>query len=270
MIRSCVVLAAALSGCALLSSDGAPRKETLIAATEANELIRFNAGQPGRVLSRTALSGLQPGEALVGIDYRVARGILYGVGSSGRVYTIDPKGGRATAVGQPIGARLEGTRFGVDFNPTVDRMRVVSDSGLNLRLHPDTGALVQADGRLAYAPGDARAGRVPLVMAIAYTYNKTNEKITTNFAIDCAHGALATIGTREGATPAVSPNSGQLLSVGALGTGPCTNASFDIADADNAALAAVDNRLYVLNLDTGAASLLGALPEPVRGIAIEP
>jgi len=272
MTRSCVALAAALAlaGCALVQPERASRKESVIAATETGDLIRFNAAEPGRVLSRTEVSGLQRGETLIGIDYRVARGILYGVGSSGRVYTLDPKSGRATAVGQPIAARLEGGSFGFDFNPAVDRMRVVSDAGLNLRLHPDTGALVQADGRLAYAPGDRRTGRVPLVGAIAYTYNKTNEKITTNYAIDCAPGALVTIGTREGVTPAVSPNSGQLLTVGPLGTGPCTSAAFDIADVDNAALAALDNRLYVLNLDTGAATLLGALAEPVSGIAIEP
>ena len=270
MTRCGIVLVVALAGCASVHTDGGPRKEVVIAATETGELIRFNAARPGHVLARTAISGLERGETLVGIDYRVARGILYGVGSSGRVYRVDAKSGQASAVGPPIAARLEGTQSGLDFNPTVDRMRVVSDTGQNLRLHPDSGALVQADGRLAYAAGDARSGRTPLVSAIAYTYNKTNDKLTTNFAIDCAVGALVTIGTREGVTPAVSPNSGQLFTVGALGTGPCDSASFDIADVDNAALAAIGSRFYALDLDTGKATLLGALPEPVRGIAIEP
>ena len=269
MTRFGLLLLAALSGCALMQ-EGTPRKETVVAVTENNELIRFNAGQPGRVLGRATLSGMQPGETLAGIDYRVARGILYGLGSSGRVYTLEPKSGRATAIGQPMAAKLEGSQFGFDFNPTVDRMRVVSDAGQNLRLHPDTGALVQPDGRPAYAAGDANAGRTPRLVAIAYTYNKTNDKLTTNYGIDCAQGVLVTIGTREGVTPAVSPNSGQLTTVGPLGTGACLGASFDIADVDNAALAAIDSRFYLIDLATGAATRLGSLAEPVRGIAIQP
>ena len=39
---------------------------------------------------------------------------------------------------------LKGSAFGVDFNPAADRVRVVSNLGQNLRLHPDTGA--QVDG----------------------------------------------------------------------------------------------------------------------------
>jgi hypothetical protein len=35
---------------------------------------------------------------------------------------------------------LDGTFFGVDFNPTVDRLRVISDTGQNLRVNVDTGA----------------------------------------------------------------------------------------------------------------------------------
>ena len=43
---------------------------------------------------------------------------------------------------------LSGTAFGFDFNPTVDRIRVVSDTGQNLRLNPDTGAVAAVDGAL--------------------------------------------------------------------------------------------------------------------------
>ena len=35
---------------------------------------------------------------------------------------------------------LTGSQFGVDFNPVADRLRVPSDSGLNLRINADTGA----------------------------------------------------------------------------------------------------------------------------------
>ena len=270
MTRFALVLLSLLSGCAAMGPEGAPRKEHVIAATDDNRLIRFNAGQPGRVLSQAALSGLQPGETLLGIDFRVARGVLYGLGSSGRVYTLDAASGKAAAVGAPAAVQFEGSQFGFDFNPTVDRIRVVSDAGQNLRLHPDTGALVQADGRLAYVPNDPNAGRTARIVAAGYTYNKVNEKITTNFAIDGAHGLLVTMGTREGRTPAVSPNTGQIYTVGALGTGAVERASFDISDLDNAAYAALGTGFYSVSLDTGTATLIGRLPGAVRGIAIEP
>jgi hypothetical protein len=69
-------LAAPLTLAACVSttpSEGPPRKESVVAATAAGELIRFNAGQPSRVLSRIAVSGLDGGDRLVGIDFRVAR-----------------------------------------------------------------------------------------------------------------------------------------------------------------------------------------------------
>jgi hypothetical protein len=287
---SIAVMLSVLAGCAATGGSetlGPLRKETLYALTDSNALLRLNAGQPQKVLQRVAVKGLQPGEQLLGIDYRVARGVLFAYGSSGRLYTLNTGTGAATAVGGPIAVRTEGSETGFDFNPTVDRIRLVTDSGQNLRLHPDTGAVVdsdastpglQIDGPLAYAANDINAGKKPRIMAAGYTYNKTNEKITTNFAIDGGLGTLVTQGTREGVTPAVSPNSGQLFTVGALGSGPVARAALDIADINNvafAALTAIGARmsvLYLVNLDNGSAQRIGSIGggEPVQGIAIEP
>lgn len=282
-----LLLAAVLAGCATTETAGPLRKETLYAVTDDNRLLRFNGGQPQRILQQLPLQGLQPGETLLGIDYRVARGVLFGFGSSGRLYTLNTGTGAVTAVGGPLAIAVPGDEFGFDFNPTVDRIRLVTDRGQNLRLHPDTGAVVdsdpnaaglQIDGPLAYAATDANAGKKPRIMAAGYTYNKTNEKITTNFAIDGGLGTLVTQGTRETATPAVSPNTGQLYTVGALGTGPLARAALDIADINNAAFAALTAAgsntpvLYLINLDTGSAQRIGSIGSgaAVRGIAIEP
>lgn len=268
--------------------EGAPRKELVYAVTATNELISFNAGQPGKLLSHKPLIGLQPNENVAGIDYRVAKGMLYAVGTGNRLYLIDTGTGAAKQVGtEPFAISLSGSEFGIDVNPTVDRIRVVSDTGQNMRVHPDTGAVVdgnpnqdgvQGDGTLTYAAGDINAGRQPAVVAAGYTYNKQDEKITTNFAIDAKQGVLVTMGSREGRTPAVSPNSGQLYTVGPLGIGEFERASFDIADINNAAFAAVtkagakNSSWYEIDLETGKARLLGMIGggEPIRGIAIEP
>ena len=270
-----------LFGCALPTAPealGPPAKETIVAVDASQQLLRFNAGQPQKLLDRRALTG---------IDYRVARGQLFALGSSGRLYRIDTATAAATPVGAPLAIALRGSEFGVDFNPTVDRLRVVSDAGQNLRLHPDTGAVVDADlkteglqidGTLAYDAADANAGRMPAVVAAGYTYNQQDEKLTTNFAIDARQGVLVTQGSRERMQPAVSPNTGRLWTVGPLNAGAFERASLDISDVNNTAYAALtahdarSSRWVRIDLATGAATPIGSIAggQPVVGIAIEP
>lgn len=268
--------AAVLAACATTEPDGPPRKETVVAVTDSAELITFNAGQPQRILKRQALQGLPAGDRLVGIDYRVSRGVLFGLSAAGRLYTIDTATGALKAVGSAAPAPLAGQTVAMNFNPVADRIRVVSDSGLNLRLHPDTGAVAATDPALAYAPGDARAGQAPKLAAAAYTYNKKDDKLTTNYAIDRAAGLLVTQGSVEGVQPVVSPNTGLLRSVGPLGTGPVDAAALDIADTDNTALAALRQggrtRLHLVDLATGKATPIGTVGDgrALWGMAIEP
>ncbi len=269
-------LGALTAGCATTPADepaGSPRPETVFALTDAQELIRFNAGTPRRVEQRQPVTGLAAGETLVGVDFRVARGVLYGVSSAGRLVTLDTTTARATPVGSAPAVALQGLRFGVDFNPAADRVRVVSDSGQNLRLHPDTGALAATDPPLAAATA---GGPAPVIAGAGYTYNKRNEKLTTNYAIDIGRGWLVTQGSVEGLEPVVSPNTGRIVDVGALGTGPVDDAAFDIADTNNAALAALRvggrTRLFAIDLATGRATLLGSVGHggALHGIAIQP
>jgi outer membrane protein assembly factor BamB len=256
--------------------------------TADHQLIAFNAGRPQQLLARRVLQGLAPGDALVGIDFRVARGVLYALSRNGRLYTLDTATGVLQAVADaPAALALSGSAFGVDFNPVADRLRVVSDSGQNLRLHPDTGAVVdfdpnapglQPDPALAYAAGDANAGKTPQVVGAAYTYNQRDDKLTTNYAIDRALGALVTQGSVEGVAPVVSPNTGRLFTVGPLGLGPLQDASLDITDVGNHAFLAARTasdartRLYRVDLASGRARLLGTIGDgaALRGLAVAP
>ena len=284
----CVVSVAILSACSTMApeSEGVERAEKAVAVTASNKLLKFNAGRPGRILTTLSITGLQAGETLLGIDYRVAKDQLYALGSSGRLYTINEDTAAASVVGMPFAVKLEGTQFGFDFNPTVDRIRVVSNTGQNLRLHPDTGAVVdsnptldglQTDGKLTYAAGDVNFGKSPSTVGAAYSYNKADTKITTNFALDAAAGTLITQGSREGTTPAVSPNTGQLFTIGSLGIAFNT-AAFDIQALSDVAFAALNSdasagsRWVTIDLKTGAAKSLGMIGggERVVGIALEP
>lgn len=286
MIPSSTRTLAALATAALLAAcaaplepaepDGPPRKELVWAVTDGAELIKFNAGQPQRVLARVAVTGGVVGDPLVGIDYRVSRGVLFALSAGGRLYTLDTTSGRLSAVGSGAPLPLTGRAMGFDFNPVADRIRVIADNGQNLRLHPDTGALAATDPPLAYAPGDVRAGQAPQAVAAAYTYHPSNDKLTTNYAIDRAAGTLVMQGSAEGVLPVVSPNTGLLRTVGALGTGPVDDAAFDISDVKNTPLAALRQhgrtRLYLLDLPSGRARLLGTVADgrPLAGLAIEP
>lgn len=289
--KAALALAAAalMAACSTSPSvpEGPARKEIAAAVTASNQLIRFNAGQPGRILSKVALTGLQPGERVLDIDFRTAKDQLYALGSTGRLYRIDESTGAAVALGSPVALAVTKDTIGIDFNPTVDRLRVVSSGGLSMRLHPDTGAMidgnpaldgVQPDGALAYVAGDVNAGKAPGVVSAAYTYNKIDAKITTNYALDATYGTLVMQGSMEGATPVVSPNTGQLRTVGPLGAGAFKNAAFDIADVSGAAFAALTpagastSRWVQIDLKTGAAKVIGTIGggEVIHGAAIEP
>jgi hypothetical protein len=267
------LVAMALAGCATRVDPDPPpnvRPESVVAVDHAGTLLRFNAGDPARITHRVRVQGLPAGETLVGIDYRVARGLLFALSSGGRLYTLDVGSGRLAPVGSASAVPLQGRRFGVDFNPTVDRLRVVSDTGQNLRLHPDTGALVSND------PPLVQAGAPRPLLAAGYTYNKDDEKLTTNYAIDASRGWLVRQGSMEGVQPVVSPNTGQVFDVGPLGTGPLEDVSFDIADIGNTALIAAPvrgrTRLMMVDLASGRATPLGTIDrgQPLLGLAIEP
>ena len=287
-VAAATVVAAALAGCATAPAPEPSPRVRVVAVTASHELIAFQSGQPERILERRPVTGLPAGERLVGIDFRVARGVLYALSQAGRLYTLDIPSGALRPVGPaPAALGLRGTAFGFDFNPAADRIRVVSNMGQNLRLHPDTGAAVdgdpaaegvQPDPDLRYAHSDTHAGRAPDIAGAAYTYNTQDSQVTTNYAIDRALGMLVVQGSREGTTPVVSPNTGQLRTVGPLGLPPLLDVAFDISDVGNTALMAVrtaadgPTRLHLVDLRTGATRPLGTAGEgaPLLGMAIEP
>ena len=258
-------LAAVLT--AFSPAPAAMAAEELFAVTTSNTLVNFNSSTPWFFSSRP-ITGMMGGENACGIDFRPALpvGRLYVLGSTGRVYRIDdPFSGVATLVTTTAFA-LSGTNFGFDFNPTVDRIRVVSDADQNLRLHPDTGNLASTDTPLAYAAADANFGVNPGVTAAAYTNSVAGATTTTLFDIDTDLDNLTT------QTPA---NAGTLQTVGSLGLNANGVNGFDISGATGVAYAALNtggpqSNLYTINLMTGATSDLGVVgcQEPLRGLSV--
>ncbi len=224
--------------------------------TSSNNLVKYNANASGTVISNTSISGLPGGEKIIAIDFRPATGQLYGLGNTSRLYVINHMTGAATAVGSAsFTPAIAGSLVGFDFNPTVDRIRLVTSAGQNLRLNPETGTVAATDGNLN--PG------MPAVVGAAYTNSVAGAATTTLFDIDIAANKLY---------KQDPPNNGTLVEVGTLGVASGNESGFDISPDNTVALATfnigANNELYQIDLNTGKASSLGALSVPVVGIAI--
>jgi Domain of unknown function (DUF4394) len=239
------------------------------AVTFDNRLLFFGSGAPGTLVRTTPISGLPAGERIVAVDFRPVDHLLYGVGTDSRLYTLNLTTAAATSVSQaPFSVALDGEHFGLDFNPMVDRLRVGSvETEQNLRINPADGTLVAQDTPFAYAVGDVNEGVNPALGGLAYTNSVPGATSTVLYGIDSNTNSLVTL---------ASPNSGQLMTVGAVGTNTVPCVGFDIDPSDGGAYAALaDNGVtsfYTVNLTTGAATLVGTIPinSEVQGISVAP
>ena len=235
-----------------LSSSLTSRAETIVALTSGRRLLFFDSATPATITKTIAISTVG-NEGLVAIDFRPATGDLFAMGVSGRLYVLNVTTG-AASVPPALPTPLSGTRFGFDFNPTVDRIRVTSDADQNFRLNPNDGSLTAIDTALSYAAGDAHAGTNPNVVGSAYTNNFVGAAVTILYDID------SNLDTLVFQDPA---NTGLLHTVGNLGISTTDNVGFDISQGTGVAYASLTvgttTGLYTINLASGAATLVGAI-----------
>lgn len=265
-VRKLGVPAMALFGLAASASA-----ELIYGTTQNQFLVTFDSAAPGTILTGVPLSGLQNNERIVGIDVRPNGQMLYGAGSFSNLYVINPATGAATPFnGGAIGTTLNGSNFGVDFNPAADRLRITSNADQNLRLNPTVNPLVTlTDGALAFDPNDVNAGVNPNVVHSAYTNNFAGTPTTMLYDVDSGLDALLL------QTP---PNNGTLRTIGSIGTDVTEVGGFDISGATGVAYMAIQDvalarsTFWTVNLSTGAASPLGEVGggEILTGISVVP
>jgi len=220
-----------------------------------NELLAFNAKNPNTFTSTKPITGLASGEKLLSIDFRPATGELYAVSSASKFYIINTTTATSRAVSTTAFApAISGTIASIDFNPTVDRIRLVTNTGQNLRLNPETGAIAATDTSIATTAS---------ISGIAYTNSKSGAATTTLYDLDLTSGKLF---------KQDPPNNGTLVEVGSLGFTFTGQAAFDINPENTVALMAVtsgsQNALYTVDLNTGKASSVGTLSQKVVDLAI--
>ncbi|AWL04120.1 DUF4394 domain-containing protein [Massilia oculi] len=274
-------IALALAACGSSSNDHAAPPVTtpppppaatvgdVVALTASNRLVSFDRATPGTIRSNVLVTGLQSGENLVGIDVRPADGMLYGVGSTGRLYTLDAATGAATNKSRLVAdaadttepfTALAGASFGVDFNPMADRLRIVSNTGQSLRINVDSGATT-TDGSINGGAANTA------ISASAYTNSFAGTGSTTLYGIDSANSTLYTQNP---------PNDGTLAKPVPLGVAIGAANGFDIDARTNmgymVATVGGARNLYGVNLaaTSAPATLIGALgvTEDIRGIAL--
>lgn len=250
--------------------------------TTGQSLLRLSS--TGTVETTVAVNGLVgTGERLLGIDVRPANGQIYAIGTSGQLYVVDPATAKAVPVGAAPGSAPAGAQFGLDVNPTIDRIRLVSDTGTNVVVNPDDGTY-SANTALAYTAGDPNAGDTPAVGGLAYTNSVPGASRTALYALDGATDALVLLGSRPDAVTPVAPSTGELRTVGALGLDVDAVTGFEIVGPDRVdrfepraftAVAVVrkdagSSQLVSVDLSTGAATVRATIPGSVGSLAASP
>lgn len=266
-----------LSFSALMGS-AATAQQLAVLTDNGHLAMMANVTDPDNLTTSMAITGVPSGMEIVGIDYRPNTGQLYGLAynktsssNNAQIIVINPTTAVATPIGTPITLSLGTAGIGFDFNPAVDRIRVVAENGMNYRLHPVTGALVATDGNLDFAATDPNAAANPFIAACGYTNSYIGSEATTLFNYDRGLDVLVS---------QVPPNNGTLNTIGSAGIN--VNASnptvgmdiyFDPATKTNMAMinanvgADMNDNLYSVNLSTGQATNWGSIGLPVRDIA---
>ena len=253
-----------------LSATLSASSQQLVFVTSSNMVgIIPNPSLPGVVIGPFPVTGLGMGQNIEGIDFRPNTGELYALGynettQEARLYTISQTTGLATPIGSAaVMLDLEAGKVGFDFNPTVDRIRVVSSNGKNYRLHPVTGAIAATDGDLAFAAADLNAAEMPMAVSSAYTKSYIGTEATTLYNIDFNLNILTT---------QIPPNDGVQNTIGDLGididdANPSVGFDlfFDAATqmemgyvSANLEGSNTDN-LFTINLSSGALTDLGTI-----------
>jgi len=247
----------------------------------------------GTPISTLEIVGLAQGERIVGIDLRTTsrvngrEDVIYAVTNLNRVLALLEGSGNSLVVADAttLSTPLAGNTFGVDFNPAADLLRIVSNTGQNLRVNLQQGrelggearqpgfALVDGTTRVVEPdPGTDLVTKLPpQVVATAYRAAPMPDASNFQFVLDAENNALAKV---------VVPNDGALELVGPLGGGlmlprNATDApeqSLDISGPnDSLVLAALlpegatRSALYSINLQTGEATLIGSIGSASSG-----
>ncbi len=240
---------------------------TIYAVDDQNRLVTLSLADPSSVTVIGPITGLATNERVIGLDLRPSSGILYAVGNSGRIFSVNPTTGAATQASaltaEPTDVTnaftlINGTEFGVDFNPTGPvALRIVSDTNQNLRVVDPLVGNTFTDGELA------RAARTYTPVGTAYSNNSAGATSTVLYALDDSTDRLLSI---------APPNVGSVREIGALGVTVTADSDFEIIGPSTAIATRSGSQLVTIDLTTGIATTVGTIATAgsIVGIAAPP
>jgi hypothetical protein len=249
---------------------------SLVALTD-NALVVINV-ERARVERRLTSGNIA--SQLVGIDVRPANRQLYGLFRSGLLATINTRTGTATS-GRQLSRALPVEPISIDFNPAVDRLRIISADDTNLRANVDDGIVVSPDdGDINFAgsgspnPANPFSDPDPSVVGAAYSNSIPGSAVgavtTSLFDIDASPPALYV---------QFPPNSGTLVAAARIAGGILPDPfGFDIStdrNGRNRGWIVGDGKLLEIDLAGGmilsSRSVRGLrASEDVRDVAVLP
>lgn len=217
----------------------------IFAIDTAGDLLSFNSDNPLVIQGKatpTFTPALAAGERLTAIDFRPNTGILYGITSLGKVHYIDTNTAQCFLVGAGVNP---GQSFAndIDFNPTIDVIRQVSNSQ-NIRINVNTGTLLGANGNVNIG-GNPVTGSC----GTAYTNNFAGATTTQLFTIDSATNAVYQM----------NPTTGALTNAVPFPFFIANTVGFDIAPNNLGFIAATPSgsgQSQLLTFDPGSGTLL--------------
>jgi Domain of unknown function (DUF4394) len=238
------LIAALVAGISASSASAA----TLAALADGTTILRIDTDMK-KVTGSVAIAG---NATLVGIDVRPADGKLYGVTRDGAIVIVDASTGKWDKKSQLSEKLPEGATISVDFNPVADRMRILTSTGMSLRVNVDDGKAV-VDGSLKYAETDSKKGKAPKVTAAGYSNSFAGTKETALYDIDASEGTLL---------KQAPPNDGIVSTIGTLGVKTDGPIAFDIwsdGKGANVGWLLAGGNLHSVDLVSGAAKSVGSI-----------
>ena len=229
--------------------------ETVFGLT-ATRIVTFDSSSPGTILSSSPITGLTGNVSLRGIDFRPADGQLYALGSNGNLYRLTVNGNtyQATDLGA-LSTAPQGTSYGFDFNPTVDRIRVTSDTNQNLRVNQTVSPpAVTVDGAITLNG----TSNIDLVGA-AYTNSVLGATTTTLYGLDAFTDSLVRSTNANAGTYVNTNLDGGLFGPLGVTFGLNDAVGFDISGATGAGFFSLNDGFFSIDLNSGAATRLGTV-----------
>ncbi|MGQ3052719.1 MAG: DUF4394 domain-containing protein [Roseateles sp.] len=254
----------ALAAAALLVCAASSQAVTLIGLNSQNQLSRIDTTNIAGAMNMD-ITGLMAGDRLVGIDTRPKDGKIYGVSLSNQIYTIDEMTGAASFVAALSSPVIQaGLGYGIDFNPVADfangsSLRLVSSAGDNFAINAGTGVVGNAANKIA-------TGFTGVAYTNAMLMPTAAPASTALYYIDSNTDMLAMAPTAFNA-PTISM-------VGSLGVDVLKANGFEVLSSGMAyAALTVDGTslttgIYGINLDSGAATLMGTYNGTLSGLTV--